>query len=117
MGLLCDRDVAVADVRDVVLEFGPAVRFQYLVPSRRFLVPAEVGLEFACEDANGGRLPDPVRTEDTSDLALLWSGKPVQREGVLAVAVDGLVLELLREINDLNSIEGALLDADSAGFA
>ena len=66
---------------------------------------AEVRVDLAGEDADRGRLPDAVRSEDAGDAALLWGRQSVQRERVVAVAVGGRLVEFLREVDDLERSE------------
>jgi len=76
LGLSRDRDIAVAHVRDVVLQFGPSIGLEHLIPARFLLVSAEIGLEFAGQNADGGGLPDSVGTEDPGDLPSCGAGRP-----------------------------------------
>ncbi len=87
-----DGDVAVPDLAEVVLKLGSAVAVEDVVPSRRVLELAEVGREFARENLHRGRFPAPVRAENPRDLPLLGYRQSVEREGVFAVAVDGVFL-------------------------
>jgi hypothetical protein len=112
-----DGHVAVPHRLEIVLEGSPAVLLEYVGPVGFVTDAAEVGVEFAGEDTDGGGLSDPVGAENPRHLALLGGREAVEAERVLAVAVNRLVVQLLREIDDLDGVEGALLDADATGFA
>ncbi len=111
-----DRHLAVPDCGDVVLEFGATERLQHLVPVRGVVVAAEVGHHLARQRVDGGGLTDPVGAQDTGDLALLGNRQAVQREGVLAEPVGRLLGQFLGQVDDLDGVERALLDADPAGL-
>ena len=61
-------------------------------------------------------LPDTVWPEDAGDLALDRDRETVEDEPVLAIAESRLV-ELFREVDDIERLERAFLDADTAAYA
>ena len=62
-------------------------------------------------------LSDSVGSQDTGHESLLGDRQSVQAEGVLAVLVDHLLLQFVGESYDLDGIELALVDADTATLA
>ena len=82
-----------------------------------FFIASEIGYLHTGQHLDCGGLTDSVRSEDTGDESLLGDGEPVQAEGVLTVLVDHLLLELIGESYDLDGIELALVDTDTASLA
>jgi len=101
----------------VLLESGPPEAVEHALPVRGRLVVAEVRDALARERVHRGRLPDSVRTENTGDASRLWRREPVQCERVLTVPVDGVVFEFGGEVDDLDRVERALLNADATRLA
>jgi len=109
-----DRHVAVLQRFEVVLEPGTAEAVEDALPVAVGGVVAEVRDHLAGERVDGRRLPDPVRPEDAGDAARLGGREAVQRERVVAVAVDRVVVELG---GDLDGVERTRVDADAAALA
>jgi len=99
---------------EILLKPGAAEAVEHAFPPWRRLVVAEVRDALACERVHRGRFSDPVRSENTGDAPGLRRREPVQRERVLAVSVNGVVLEFGGEVDDLDRVERALFDADTA---
>jgi len=111
-----DADRLVAERPDVVLELGAAELIADGLPPWRVVEPAEIRGELAGEDLDRGGFPDPVRTEQPGHAAVLGHRQAVELEGVLAEAVGRLVVEGLREVDDLDRVERTLHDTDPAGL-
>jgi len=112
-----DRHLLLAERLEVVLEFGPPVGVEDRLPAGRVIELPEIGGDLAGQQPYRRRLPDAVRAEHPGHVPVLGDREPVQPEGVLAVAVGGLFLEFLGEVDDLDGVERTLLDADPTGLA
>ena len=55
---------------------------------------AEVGLELAAKDLQGGTLSNTVGSDQTKDLTRSGHGKPVEFEAVGSISVRHLALEV-----------------------
>ena len=98
----------------LTLKFGATEVSQDLLPVRRVLEAAKVGLQLASQNLQCGTLSDTVGTDQTQDLTGSGHGKTVQLEAVGGVAVGDLALEVCGQVDDLDGVEGALLGADTA---
>ena len=98
---------------EVILKVGSAEVDKDLLPVGGRVVLAEVGLHLAGEDLEGGTLADTVGTDEAKDLTGTGHRKTMELEGVGAVSVGGVALQILGEVDDGNGLEGALLDADT----
>ena len=78
---------------------------------------AEIRFEHSGEDLHSGGLADAVLADKPHDLAEERHGQVVEREHVLAVAMDGLIVERFGQIDDGDGIGRAFLDADIAADA
>ena len=85
-----------------------------VLPVGGVIVSAQVWLELATQDLEGGTLADTVRSDETEDLARAGHGKPVELEGIGAITMGDLVLEVRGQVDDGDGVEGALLGADTA---
>lgn len=74
---------------------------------RTHVVSPEVGLELPSEDLERRALPNSIRTDEPEDLAGARRREPVELEGVRGVAVRDLGLEVRREVDDGDRVEGA----------
>lgn len=101
---------------EVILKVGSAEVDKDLLPVGGRVVLAEVGLHLAGEDLEGGTLADAVGTDEAKDLTGTGHGKTMELEGVGAVSVGGVALQILGEVDDGNGLEGALLDADTTSW-
>lgn len=87
---------------------------QDLLPVRRVLISAQVGLELARQNLQRSTLANTVGSDETQDLTRSGHGQTVQFEAVGGVAVGDLALEVGGQVDDLDGVEGALLRADTA---
>ena len=76
----------------------------------------KVRLDLAGENLDGSGLSDTVWSKDTGDLSGDRLRKTVEDKGVWSVSVDRGV-KLLRELDDIECFERALLNADTASDA
>mmetsp|Transcript_35444 Transcript_35444/g.88930 ORF Transcript_35444/g.88930 Transcript_35444/m.88930 type:complete len:416 (+) Transcript_35444:840-2087(+) len=115
---LDDRlDVVLQHAREVVLQLRPAEVEQDLLPVGHVFKPAEVGLELAGQHLQCRRLANAVGADEAQHLTRARHRQPVQLEGVGAVAVGGFALQVLRQVDDLDCLEGTFPDADTAANA
>ena len=89
----------------------------HLLPVRRVLEPTQVRLQLPSQHLQRRRLPDPVGPDQPQHLPRPRHGQTVQLEGIRSVPVRALALEVLRQVDDHDGVEGALLDADAAADA
>lgn len=90
---------------------------QDLLPVRRVLISAQVGLELARQNLQRSTLANTIGSDETQDLTRSGHGQTVQFEAVGGVAVGDLALEVGGQVDDLDGVEGALLRADTASDA
>ena len=96
------------------LQLGAAEILEDLLPVRRVVIAAEVGLQLSTEDLKCGTLANTVCANETQDLARAGHGQPVQLEAVGRVAVGDLGLEVGGQVDDVDGVKRALLGADAA---
>ena len=101
----------------MVLHLPPAEVRKEPVPGRLLLVVAQVRDQLPSEDLERGGLADPVPADEADHLALPDRRDPEEPEGVDPVLVDLLRLELFAQVQYVDGVEGADLDADSAADA
>jgi hypothetical protein len=100
--------------RRLTLQLRATEVLENLLPVRGVVEAAQVGLELAAENLQGGTLSDTVCSDETEDLAGAGHGQPVQLEAVGRVAVGDLGLEVGGQVDDVDGVEGAFLGADTA---
>ena len=105
------------DLCQVVVQFRTGKMGQHLLPGGRGVEFPEVGHDLPGEQFERGGLADAVRTENAGDLAGLRRGQPVETECVLPVLVDHILLQFVRQTDDLYCREWALVNADTAASA
>lgn len=84
-----------------------------VLPVRGVVVSAQVGLELPAENLEGSTLADTVGSNQTQDLSRTGHGKTVELEGIGAISVGDLALEVGGQVDDGDGVEGALLGADA----
>ena len=84
-----------------------------VLPLRGCFVLAQVGLHVTGKDTQGSRLPNSVSAHKTQYLTRSRNGQSVQLEAVRAIPVGHLTFEALWEVDDLDGLEGAPLDAQA----
>ena len=109
-----DLEVVFEDASEVVLELGASEVGEDLLPVRRVFEAAEVGFELSGEDLQGGRFPDPVCADEAENLPGPRHRKPVELEGVWAVAMSGVFVQVFGQVDDLNGLKRAFLHTDTA---
>ena len=93
------------------MDLRPLEVLEDVVPVRLLpTVVAEVRGGLARQDADRGRLADPVRPEEADDLALLRDWDPEEAKGVFPVLMDEIFFECLGEADDPNRVERAFAD-------
>ena len=85
-----------------------------ILPVRGVIMAAQVRLQLATENLQGGTFADTIGSHETEDLARSRRGQTVKFEAVGAIAVRDLVLEVRRQVDNGDSIKRALLRADAA---
>lgn len=80
--------------RGLTLQLRATEVLDDVVPVRRVVVLAQVGLELSTEDLEGGTLADTVGSNETENLTGAGCGQTVQLERVGRVAVSDLGLEV-----------------------
>lgn len=85
-----------------------------VLPVRRVVVAAQVGLKLAAKDLQRGTLADTVGSNQAEHLSRSGHGQAVELEAVGAIAVGHLALEVRGQVDDGDGVEGALLGADAA---
>lgn len=78
------------------------------------IVSSQVGLLLASQDLQCCALADTIRAHQPKNLSNTRCRKSMQLEGVGAVSMGGLVLEVGGELNDVDGLKGALFGADTA---
>ena len=77
----------------------------------------QVGPHVVTQDAEGCRLADTVRAYETKNLAYTGRRESVQLEAISAISVSHLSLQALGQVDDLDCLEGASLDAHTTTVA
>lgn len=110
-------EIVLENLGEIVLQFRASEVSENFLPVRRVVVTAQIGLELARQNLERSTLSNTVGTDKTQDLT--WSGhrKPVELEAVGGVPMGDLGLEIGRQINDVDGIEGTLLGADTTAYA
>mmetsp|Transcript_29106 Transcript_29106/g.69307 ORF Transcript_29106/g.69307 Transcript_29106/m.69307 type:complete len:234 (+) Transcript_29106:1592-2293(+) len=84
-----------------------------LLPVGRSIVPTQVGFHLPRENFEGSGFAYTVRPDQSEDLSRTRHREPVQLEAVRPVPVRGIPLQVLRQIDDVDGIEGTFFDADA----
>ena len=114
LGLNDGLEVVLKNLGEVVLQLRTTEVLQDLLPVRRVVVTAEVGLQLAAQNLQSSTLSGTVTTNKTEDLTGSGHGKSVELEAVGRVAVSNLRLEVGGQVDNVDGIEGAFLRADAA---
>lgn len=88
-----------------------------VLPVRWVVVAAQIGLQLAAENLEGGALADSVCSNQTEHLTRARHRQAMELEAVGAIAVRHLVLEVGWQVDDGDGVKGTLLDADAAADA
>mmetsp|Transcript_4528 Transcript_4528/g.10273 ORF Transcript_4528/g.10273 Transcript_4528/m.10273 type:complete len:761 (-) Transcript_4528:27-2309(-) len=104
-----DAQIVLEHAREVLLQLRAAVVGQDLVPVGRLLRLAQVGLQLAREHVERRRLADAVGAEQAEHRAWPRRRQAVQLEGVHAVLVRHVGLQVRGQFDDLHGVAGALL--------
>merc|ERR1719357_1129166 len=107
-------EVIFQDLGEVVLKLAPPEVGQNLCPIWRLLITSQVGLLLACQDLQGGGLPDTIGANKPENFARPWDGQPVQLEGVGGVSVGGALVQVGGQVDDRHRLERTLLYTDAA---
>lgn len=99
------------------LQLGASEVLNDVLPVRRIVVFAQVGLELATEDLERSALANTVCSHETEHVARAGHGQAMELEAVRRVAVGNLALEVRGQVDDGDSPERALLGADAASYA
>lgn len=74
----------------------------------------EIGLHFPRQYLERGTLANAVGAHQSQDLTGTGHGQSMQFEAVGSVAMGGVLLQILGQIDDVDGLKGTLLDADTA---
>lgn len=107
-------EVIFEKLGEVVLKLGTTKVLDNVLPIRRVVVSAQVGLELSAENLQGGTLSNTVCSDQTENLAGSGHGQTVQLETVGSISVGDLAFEIGGQVDDGDGIERALLGADTA---
>lgn len=114
MGLNNSLEVVLENLCEVVLELGTTEVLEDLLPVRRVVVAAEVGLQLAAQNLQSSTLSGTVTTNETQDLTRSGHGQSVKLEAVGRVTVGDLRLEVGGQVDNVDGIERTFLGADTA---
>ena len=95
------------------LQLGTTEILQNLLPVRRVVVAAQVGLELSTENLQSSTLSDTVCSNKTENLSGTGHGKSVKLETVGRITVGDLGLEVGGQVDNVDSTEWALLRTDT----
>ncbi len=90
---------------------------QDLFPVWRVVISAQVGLQFATEDLQGGALANTVGSDQTQDLARAGHGQSVQLETVCRITVSDLGFQIGWQIDDVYGTKWTFFRADTTSDA
>ena len=88
-----------------------------ILPVRRVVETAQVGLQLSGQNLQGSTLADTVCSNQTEDHSGTGHGQTVELEAVGRVAVGNLTLKVGGQVDNGDGAEGALLGADTASDA
>lgn len=107
-------EVVLENLCEVVLQLRTTEVLENLLPVRRVVVAAEVGLQLAAQNLQGSTLSGTVTTNETQDLTRSGHGQSVELEAVGRVTMSDLRLEVGGQVDDVDGIERTFLGADTA---
>ena len=102
------------NINGLSVQFTPAEVLQHLAPLGRLGKVAQIRPHVAAQNAEGRRLANAIGAHQAQNLAGAWGRQSVQLEAVGSVAVGDLSLQAFGEVDDLDGLEGATLDAHAA---
>lgn len=73
------------------------------------LVSAQIGLQLASENLQGSRFSNSIGPDKTQNLACSRGGQTVELEGILRVAMGGVLIQVARKIDDGDGLKRAFL--------
>lgn len=97
----------------LTLQLRAAEVLDHILPIRRVVEPAQVGLELAAQNLEGRALADTVGSHETQDVAGPGHGKTVKLEAVGGIAMGDLTLEVRWQVDNGDGAKGATLRADT----
>ena len=80
-------------------------------------MPPQIGLHLPRQNLERRTLADAIGAHESQHLTGPWHGEPVQLEAVGPIAVRGVLLQVLGQVDDVDGLEGTLFDADAAADA
>lgn len=95
------------------MQLGSTEVLQNLLPVRRVVVAAQVGLELAAQNLQRSTLADTVGADETEHLTGTGHGKTVKLEAVGGVTVGDLGFQVGGQVDNVNGTERALLWTDT----
>lgn len=107
-------EVILQNLGKVVLQLRTSEMLQDLLPIRRVVISAQVGLLLAGKNLQCRTLSNTVRSHQSKHLTRSWEWKSVDLETVGAVAMRDLSLEVGGQVDNVDGVEWALLGTDTA---
>lgn len=101
----------------IALNFGAFESLDDISPFGRRVEHSEVRLNLVGEDLQGSGFSDTVGADQPQNRSDSGGGKSVEDKTVRSISVSGFVRDIVRQVDDLDSIEGASLGADTASHA
>src|SRR5512136_986428 len=99
----------------MLMQLHACILFEHRVPGWfLLLIRPQVGDDLPREDFNRGRFSYPVLTKDPDAASFFWDRESIQSESVFPELMDKVFLEFLSKSDDLDSLERAFIDADTA---
>ena len=106
--------VIFQDFREVILELRAAKVGQDLGPVGRIVKPAQIGLLLSSQNLEGRRLADTVSSNQSQDVSGPRNRKSMQFKRIGRVPVGRLLLQVGGQVDNVDGLEGTLLDAYTA---
>lgn len=88
-----------------------------ILPIRGVIVTAQVGLELAAENLQGGTLSDTVGSYETKNLTGSGHRQTMQLKTVGTITVGDLAFQIGRQVDDGDGVKGAFLRANTTSNA
>jgi hypothetical protein len=106
-------EVVLENLCEVILQFRTTEVLENLLPIRRVVEAAEVGLQLAAQNLQSSTLSGTVTTDKTQDLTGSGHGQSVELEAVGRVTVGDLRLEVGGQVDDVDGIERTFFRANT----
>ena len=101
----------------LTLQLAAPEVLQNLLPIRRIIISTQIRLQLSRQHLQRRALSNTVRSNQSQYLPGPWHRQAVQLEGVGRVTMGDLRLEVGRQVDDVDGVEGTFLGADTAADA